>query len=378
MNSCKNILILGVMLLAGSSLPAQNTFADVELSPKRVYIQQPFRLTVTVYTTTWFSAPLEFTDLHIPNAFVLSFNRTTPGIFHIKGQQYAGIQFYYIVFPYKAGQFIISPLEITAHTPAEGSATPRKLLVTTPEQSFIVRDVPENLQKNGEWLVAKEVDIYQAWSRPMDQLKVGDVVKRTITIDAKGTLPQFIPDLAAREALDWAGNYPQEPQLRDLRDENDANGRSIQTITYLFEKEGDYTVPPLSLSWWNPYTNQLHSKSTEPLKVHVAANPDLGILATLRDSLSAGQPTQLQAESVHKPFLILGMLWYWFVGLLLLVLFLLYLLIKSARFVFRHIRKKQRRLREAKQRAIEDNNNPFIAATQKSWKIYTSIKNKKQ
>ncbi len=347
-------------------LYAQNTFANVELSRRSVYVQQPFKVTVTLYTTTWFSAPPEFNDPQIPNSFVLSFSRTTPGVFYIDGKQYSGIQFYYIVFPYKAGDFIIPTISVTAATPPEGSATPRKITVNTPEQSFAVRDVPDRLKQNGDWFVAKDVDLRQGWSTPVDKVKVGDVVKRIVTVDAKGTLPQFIPDLTLQEKVDWASTYPQSPELKDMRDDNDANGRSTQTITYLFEKEGDFTIPPITVSWWNPYTNQMYVKSTEALKVHVAANPHLGILTTLRDSLQATQPLKTKPEP-HSPLMILGLHWYTFAAFVVLALFLLYYLQRLLILLYHYLRNRHLQAMAYKKKQKEDAANPLISETQKPW-----------
>ncbi len=303
-------------------------FADVELNRESMYVQQSFRVTITVYTSTWFTAPLEFGNLQIPNAFIVPFEKTVPGVFTVNNKKYSGIQFYYIVFPYKPGSFTVPELEITAQTPPEGGSQAQKFAIHTKPQPFEVRDVPARLKEQGDWFVAKDMDIHETWNPPLTNLKVGDVAKRTITINAKGTLPQFIPDLAGKERVDWASSYPQDAVLTDTRDASDANGRSAQTVTYLFEKAGDFTFPSITVTYWNPFSNKMFSKSIGEETIHIADNPNLGILTTLKDSLAATQKPVASKTEAKGPLLILGMRWYVFAGIMIVALFLLYWLIR--------------------------------------------------
>jgi hypothetical protein len=258
-------------------------------------------------TSTWYTEPLQFNNLQVPDAFTIPFTKSMPGQFNHLGEQYAGVQFYYLVFPYKAGSFKIPSMEIVATTPPEGSSVSRKVTVHTPPQSYIVKPIPREFPAGEDWLVAKNVTVRETWNRPFDSLKVGDVLERKLVIDAMGTVPQFIP--ATRAAKEpWANIYPQAAQLKDTRDENDANGERVERSTYLLLQSGDYELPVTTVYWWNPFTQQLHKHSTPARKVHVRDNPDLGMLTTLKDSLAAAaQP----AAAKKKLLMIGGLPWYW-------------------------------------------------------------------
>src|ERR1700754_4321428 len=118
------------MLLLCGTAPKANAqvscFAEISLDRHSVYVQQPFRVTITVLTATWYTAPLEFDNIQLPNAFVLPFDQTTPGMFDARGKQYAGLQFYFIVFPYQSGTFVFPSIEIVAQTPPEGESKSQK------------------------------------------------------------------------------------------------------------------------------------------------------------------------------------------------------------------------------------------------------------
>ncbi len=111
-------------------------------------------MTITVLTATWYTEPLDFDNIQIPNAFTLPFDQTTPGMFTVSGNQYAGLQFYFIVFPYTVGRFTIPPINIVATTPPKGGSTGVKVKLSTAPRPFTVKPVPDKL-KDANWLRPK-------------------------------------------------------------------------------------------------------------------------------------------------------------------------------------------------------------------------------
>lgn len=315
---------------------AQNCFVQTQTDRKEVYVQQPFRVTITVLTATWYTAPLVFDQLQVPNAFIMPFDRTVPGMFQVNGKQYAGLQFYFIVFPFKAGHYTLPAIPITAETPAVGDYKGEKIKLTTQPLTYTVKPFPKSFT-SADWFVAKEVDIAQRWSKPLNKLKVGDVINRTLTINAKGTLPQFIPELKT-DTLDWAGVYPGKTTLTDTRDEFEANGKRIQTTNILLEKTGDFVFPALSINWLNPVNSIIYQRLIPSVKVHVAANPNLGMLRTLKDSLAAKQPITTALKKNHHT--IFGLPWYKFVLYQLGLIAVLYLLFRLGLYSSRVIKER--------------------------------------
>ncbi len=92
----QNLVVNGILFILLFPFPATTLraqcFAEVELNRKSVYVQQSFRVTITVYTSTWFTAPLEFGNLQIPNAFIVPFEKSVPGVFTVGNKKYSGIQ----------------------------------------------------------------------------------------------------------------------------------------------------------------------------------------------------------------------------------------------------------------------------------------------
>jgi hypothetical protein len=322
----KRFFILIILTCSVLYVKAQvSCIAQTQIDRRSVYAQQPFKVTITVITATWYTAPLDFDNIQIPNAFIMPFYKTTPGMFPYNGKQYAGLQFYYIVFPYKEGHYTLPAINIVAETPPIGDSKAQKVTVKTQPISYIVKPVPKNFSSDS-WFVAKDVVINESWDKPLKGLKVGDVINRTIVVDAKGTLPQFIPDLKT-DSLPWCGVYPKQASLADTRDDYDANGERTQTITYLLEKEGDFIIPQTTIQWFNPNSGHIYKRSTSLVKIHIAPNPNLGILKTLQDSLKAKAPFKATITVKKGPQLIYGIAWYYFVLYGLAALCILYFVI---------------------------------------------------
>ncbi len=316
---------------------AQSCFARVQLDRSSVYVQQPFKVTITVLTATWYTAPIEFDNLQVPNAFVLPFNRTTPGMYDHNGEQYAGIQFYFIVFPYKAGQFTIPAITVHATTPPKGSSESRRITIKTPVQHFTVKSIPDNVE--GDWLVAKSITLHEHWNKPLSDLKVGDVIERTVTVQARGTLPQFIPPLT-EEKLNFANVYPQDPELKDTRNAYDANGELTQSFIYLLEKEGEFVIPSMKVQWWNPNAGKINARSLPQHTLHIKANANLGMVTTIRDSLNVAQQVVPASKAKDQSLMILGMHWYWFMAYALTTLFILYVFVQVIIRLVRQLKKR--------------------------------------
>ncbi|WP_162946599.1 BatD family protein [Chitinophaga barathri] len=320
------------LLLPQYTTAQTNVFARAELDRNSVYNQQPFKVTFTVVTTTWYTAPLQFDNLQVSDAFIVPFTRSIPGQYEMNGKYLSGVQFYYMVFPYKAGRFSLPSMAITAESPAEGTSTGRKITVHTAPVSFTVKPVPKEYPSGHEWLVARDVSISDNWSKPLDKVKVGDVLERTITVDALGTLPQLIPEVNTA-AGKWAGVYPKNAELKDTRDEENANGERTERASYLLLEAGTFNIPAVEVYWWNPYVGRLYKKSAPARTIHVQPNPDLGMLTTLKDSLAAAAPP---ATAAHKgPYRILGLPWYWALLYAAVILLVIWILVKMTIILYR-------------------------------------------
>lgn len=102
----------------------------------------------------------------------------------------------------------------------------------------------------GSWLPAKAVRLSDSWADAPPQLKAGQPVTRTITVEAEGLTGAQIP----------AMDFPAPPGTRIYREPIDNSTRlgptglvgiSRQSVTYIPSNAGDLTLPGMQLAWWD-------------------------------------------------------------------------------------------------------------------------------
>ncbi len=338
------IILFACLLI--STISSGQYFAILKVNTKKVFKQQPIKASVTVYTSTWFTDSPDFGSININNSFVLPFKRTVSGIQYVDNKKYATLEFFYLIFPYESGSLTIPELEISISTPLEGDYKGVKRQLKTKPVVIEVTDQPDGF-KGSDWFVAKDAYISDSWNTQLNKVQVGDVIERTITVRALGTLPAFIPDIELNEN-NWSTIYPREPQLKDTRTRTDANGVRTESFRYLVEKEGEFIIPAVSVSWWNPYLNKQYSRSTKEQKIDVTPNPDLGILTTMRDSLNAEIPQQIDTNQ-EQAVSIFGLTIREFIILVVIVLLAFWLIAKLIKTITHDIKQRRERYLNSEQ-----------------------------
>lgn len=326
-------LFLILLCASGGWAREFDAFARVKVSPRNVVVRQPFRVTISVYTATWYTNPLQFNNLKIENAFIIPFTRTLSSIEYIQNKKYASLTFYYLVIPYETGELEIPALEITATTPPVGEYKGIKIPLETRAQRIEIKELPESEEKL--WMVAKNVNYRESWNKELDMLKVGDVLERTIVLNASGTLPSLIQPLELEKPV-GVSLYPAPPELKDTRTAQDVNGRRTEHYSYLFEEEGEVTFPEEQFFWWNPSTHRVYSRTIPERVLQIAPNPNLDMMVSLKDSLDALQASALQVQE-EEPFP-----WKKYGLILLAGLLALYLLVRIILIIIRHIRRRRK------------------------------------
>ena len=126
--------------------------------------------------------------------------------------------------------------------------------VTARGQEITYSVQPRPTGSQGTWLPAEQITLHDSWQDSTPQLKVGEPVTRTITINAKGLAAAQIPPLSVAQPAN-ARVYPESPQNQSRTDGKTIFGISKQNVTYIPNAQGTLTVPPIELPWWNTRTN---------------------------------------------------------------------------------------------------------------------------
>ncbi|MBU2951862.1 BatD family protein [Tamlana agarivorans] len=314
---------------------SQNIICYVTTNTNEAYIGEPIHLTVSVYSETWFTSGIDLGNIQIDGALTVYF-RSVSNSRSFSGKKYAGVNFYYNVFPTKQGEITIPSFSIHVESPKPGGYKGIKRIAKTKPKTLHVNDVPLGYSLNN-WLVSNSLGVSQKWSIPVKNIKVGDVVQRTISRSASGTVSEFIP-ATTWDSIPGVSIYPKRPSVNTHKSKTAVSATRSETVNYLFEKEGDVTIPSIEYVYWNPSSKRFYRKQLDSIMVSVKPNADLNMLASIKKSLQEEVIEETEAED--KPFLILGLTPKVFVEYLISGLLLLFVLFKLTKYTLAVYRRK--------------------------------------
>lgn len=109
-----------------------------------------------------------------------------------------------------------------------------------------------------------------------DAYTAGDVAQLSVTIKGKGNLPMINPpQLHLPEGMETF-----DPSVADTINKAvyPLSGEKLIDYTFLLNKQGDYTIPPFSFSYFDPAARTYKTIHSDTFTVHVAENSRLAAL----------------------------------------------------------------------------------------------------
>jgi len=283
-NSKPKYVLSLLLLLIGQGVFAQgHLFSRVELKQNIVYVGQSVEVTVSVFTSTWFTKGVNPGNIKVNGAFTVYF-RSLSTSQRIDGKTYAGVKMIFNVFPYDDEDILFPSLEVKVETPDEGGSKSIPRIITTEAKNIVVKSVPAGYNKT-EWMVASGIIVSDNWLGDRTKVKVGDVLERKIKRDVPGTVSELIPPLVW-DTISGVSIYSGRPEVNNNKSKTAISASRSESVKYLFEKEGEVEIPEIVITWWNPQANRLQKRTSKKVIINVQANPDLGMLESIKDSLS--------------------------------------------------------------------------------------------
>jgi hypothetical protein len=324
----------------------RHLFSEVSIDRSKVYVGEPVEVSVGIYTSTWFTKGVNFGNIKVNGAFTVYF-RSVSSSKQINGKNYAGVVAIYNVFPYDNKDLIFPSLEFTVETPNEGDSKGVKRVVKTKARNISVKAVPNNYDQD-EWLVSSSVSVNESWQGDLKNVKIGNVIQRTIYRKAFGTVSELIPPIKW-DSVQGVSMYPTRAEINSEKSKTSISASRSDGVRYLFEKEGTVTLPEITVTWWNPRQNKLFKRTLKEKTIQVLANPDLGMLESVKDSLALYNQVLSEETFVEEELNILGLSlkdFLTYLGIILGSLLLIYKFLKWL-LITKGLLKKWRHQREA-------------------------------
>lgn len=263
----------------GSAAQARPVFLETEVDPKQPYVQAAVRVTLRLYTRQALYGPRIAFD-STPGALVRQIGSDEQGSVERGGEAYEVLTRRYLLFPQRSGSLTVPGPVLSAQVPTGrgrtsawggdpfagvfGSspllggfiATARPVRVQGDPITLDVRPRPA-AATGSDWLPAREVTLHGDWHPAALQAAVGDPVSVDLSLQAEGLTAAQLPDLSQLLALPpGLKSYPDAPKLSDTPRDDTILGMRNQSIAFIADQPGHFSLPALRVRWWDTRANE--------------------------------------------------------------------------------------------------------------------------
>jgi len=266
-------LLRAILLLLVAGIASAEVRVDAFTEPDGdVYLGQRVRLVVDIRTDTWFTSAPRYPELKIesmiaflPEAFGVNFTEREGGT------TWAGQQQRYVLFPQRAGQFTIPPIDVPLAVSTGGRAGETQV-VTTPSVTINVVAPPGSTDVPA-FVTTPRLTVTEEWEGDLENPKVGDAFTRIVTQSADDVFALLLPAIEFAD-IEGFGVYPAGPELDDRVDRGRYTAVRTDRVTYVMQAEGDYEMPAIDIHWFDLSRKRMSTERLDPLEITVLPNPD--------------------------------------------------------------------------------------------------------
>lgn len=261
---------------ASGAPSAPKVFIEASASPEQPYVEAAVHLTVRLFA----SETLYHANLELPSSSDAVVKQVGPddnSRAERNGQSYQVVTRQYLLFPLHSGKLTLqgpvldAEVAVNQRSPMANDPfggffnglssggflrTVRPVRLTGNPIVLTVRPRPAGAVSS-YWLPASGVTLSAAWNPAQRTAAAGDPVTLDLDLQATGLSAAQLPDISSLLSLP-AGlkAYPEQPKLEDSTRSGQLVGSRGQTIALMADTPGQYTIPALTVTWWDTQTNQ--------------------------------------------------------------------------------------------------------------------------
>ena len=235
---------------------------DIDIDKRDVYIQEQLILTVTIEQAINLDGA-EVTQLAIDGAIVEELTRRNFQR-QINGRLWRVTQLRYAIYPQQRGMLEVPALSLTAREVLPGRSLlgarlGKRFKLSKDAIQVNVKPVPENFPGD-VWLPAVSLELRQSWSKPPESMEVGDSTTRTLTLAAEGLLSSQLPSITSMSDHSKSAGirvYPDQESSDQIERTDGFLGQRTRSEALVASGGGSWTLPEVSVPWWNTETDTL-------------------------------------------------------------------------------------------------------------------------
>ncbi|MDO6617714.1 BatD family protein [Shewanella sp. 6_MG-2023] len=267
-------------VLDAGSQPQQmrNLFVEGEVSTQEAYVGQ----LITYKVKLFLAAELQRGVISAPEisgAEIKQLGEDQDSVEVVNGRRFRVIERTYAMIADTPGKLAIKGAsfsgDILVEAPRRGGMfgfnESRPMQAAAEDTEIIIKPIPDSYQ--GDWLVSDLLIAKEVWPEDSSEFEVGSPITRTINIIASNADSNSLPDieLAMPSALK---SYPEKPVRQTVLRENHVVAQYSLTTAIVPTKAGTFTLPEITIPWWNSQLRQQQFTTISARIVTIAANPE--------------------------------------------------------------------------------------------------------
>ena len=267
-------------------------FVEARVDQTKPFVQGEVHYTVRIYDGVGIHEGA-LTEPTAPGVRIEPVGDTRTSEEVVNGRRYVVHEREYTLFPQTAGEITVPPVVLEARVPDEpqrGRGGRRSALddmfgdddvaaemlaqmraggfggfgsslidrMMSPGREVRVRSNPVTLSVQGRpadaasgwFLPASNVQLTQGWQPAAPTFRVGEAVRRTITLRADGASAQQLPRLESAD-VDGVKQYAGQAEQRTIPQADGVAAELVQTFDVLPSRAGTFTLPQIDVAWWD-------------------------------------------------------------------------------------------------------------------------------
>jgi hypothetical protein len=266
-------------------------FLEVAAKPDETYVQAQVFYTVRLFrAVNVLNASLTEPKTSGADAVVTKLGDDKSYETRRGGRRYVVTERRYAIFPQESGQMVIQPVVFEGRY-VDGFNSLRSKRLRSDALALDIKPVPAAASKS--WLPANKVTLSEQWPDDPPKFTVGEPVTRTLVLSADGLTAAQLPKLAGDDVAGFK-TYAEQPKLEDKPTHGGMVGTRRESAAFVATKPGTYTLPAISVHWWNINSNQAETATIPARTIRVlpaagegAASPAAPAPATADHTASA-------------------------------------------------------------------------------------------
>lgn len=239
-----------------------NFISELEISTDTAYVQSQIIVTQRMLSSRNINgyefSPLEISGVEVSNEVLgdIKQYQTTIG-----NTPYLVLEKSHAIYPQTSGTLLIKPSLASARITLNNRSSydpfrsnSKTVRRSSGKKTINVKTIPGSF-KGRHWLPAHEVQLVEEFPENI-QFKAGEPITRTISLLADGQSASQLPEINMPETKDLK-QYPDKPVLNDNKRDDGITGVQQIKFALIPSKEGSYTLPAVSIPWWNTETDKM-------------------------------------------------------------------------------------------------------------------------